>query len=101
MSTILKGIDLPKTGERVYAEIRPSGEVEYIAVTYDKDYTRSAKVERTNAIQIPKGHGRLIDGDKLKLARHDIYVEEINYRLRCIHIENIDEAPTILEAEEE
>jgi len=50
---------------------------------------------------LPKGHGRLIEADKLKLTQHDIYVEAINYRHRCISIENIDEAPTIIEAESE
>jgi len=87
MSIILKGIDLPKTGERVYAEIRPSGEVEYIAVTYDKDYTRSAKVERTNAIQIPKDHGNIIDESKAVVTETIDGYYEIT-------------APTILEAED-
>lgn len=48
---------------------------------------------------LPKGHGRLIEADKLKLTQHDIHVEAINYRHRCISIENIDEAPTIVEAD--
>lgn len=105
MSFIVKGIDLPKTGERVYAEIRPSGEVEYIAVTYDKDYTRSAKVERTNAIQIPKGHGRLIDADAIIKAElydseNGIYIEkEMTIEQWFMFMKN--DAPTILEAEEE
>ena len=47
---------------------------------------------------LPKDHGRIIDADKLKLTQHDIHVEAINYRHRCISIENIDEAPTIIEA---
>ena len=100
MSLILKGIDMPRTGERVYAEIRPSGEVEYISVTYDKDYTRSAKVERTSAIQIPKGHGRLKDVDRL--IRDE--VEHLLYHLpngdTAIPKVDIDNAPTILEEEE-
>ena len=99
MSFIVEGIDLPKHYEAVEIKV-------YIPVI--EGYTKciqevSALFSGENLdsiIQIPKGHGRLIDGDKLKLARHDIYVEEINYRHRCIHIENIDEAPTILEAEE-
>ena len=41
-------------------------------------------------------HGRLIDADKLKLSRHDIYIEEIDYRHRCISLENVDEAQTVL-----
>lgn len=109
MSIILKGIDMPKTGERVYAEIRPSGEVEYIAVTYGKDYTRSAKVERTNAIQIPKGHGRLIDADALVTVFKEDAKCEWNQKVSPISwayafedtIDEIQNAPTILEAEEE
>lgn len=50
---------------------------------------------------LPKGHGRLIDADKLKLARHDIHIEEIDYHHRCVSIENIDEASTIMEADAE
>ena len=52
-----------------------------------------------NGTPLPKYHGRLIDADKLKLTQHDIHVEAINYRHRCISIENIDEAPTIIEKE--
>ncbi len=51
--------------------------------------------------KLPKGHGRLIDADALKLTRHDIHVEEINYLHRCVSIENIDNAPTIIEADTE
>jgi len=54
-----------------------------------------------NGTPLPKGHGRLIDSDALKLTQHDIYVESINYRHRCISVENIDEAPTIIEADKE
>lgn len=54
-----------------------------------------------NGKVLPKGHGRLIDADALKLTKHDIYVEAINYRHRCISVENIDEAPTIIEADKE
>lgn len=52
-----------------------------------------------NGTPLPKGHGRLIDADALKLTQHDIHVESINYRHRCISVENIDEAPTIVEAD--
>lgn len=98
MSFIVKGIDLPRTGERVYAEIRPSGEVEYIAVTYGKDYTRSAKVERTNAVQIPKPHGRVIDGGELNKSVHT-WNPAYTYG-RSAFTRAIDNAPTILESEE-
>lgn len=54
-----------------------------------------------NAKPLPKYYGRLIDADALKKTEHDIYIESIDYRHRCISIENIDEAPTIIEAESE
>ena len=104
MSIALKGIDLPKTGERIYAEIRPSGEVEYVAVTYDKDCTRSAKVEKTNAIQIPKDHGRIIDereairGWCKECAFNDGTCGKDE--TICEDKEMCKYAPTILEAEE-
>ena len=101
MSIILQGINLPKTGERVYAEIRPSGEVEYIAVTYDKDCTRSAKVEKTNAVQIPKDHGRLIDADRF--LRNYVSPEELPddpyYDGAEDVLEDLRYTHTILEAE--
>lgn len=50
---------------------------------------------------LPKGHGRLIDADKLKRTMHDIYVESIGYRHRCVSVENIDNAPTIIPADKE
>ena len=54
-----------------------------------------------NGTPLPKGHGRLIDADALKLTAHDIHVEAIDYRHRCVSIENIDEASTIIEADKE
>ena len=54
-----------------------------------------------NGTPLPKGHGRLIDADELKKTQHDIYIESIGYRHRCISVENIDEAPTIIQAENE
>ena len=50
---------------------------------------------------LPEGHGRLIDADALKLTQHDIHVESINYRHRCISVENVDEAQTVIEADKE
>lgn len=54
MSIILKGIDLPNSGQ-IEIIIRPHGKV------FSK--TRGISAE---AIQIPKGHGRLIDANKLE-----------------------------------
>lgn len=55
MSIILKGIDLPNSGQ-IELVIRPHGKVVV------KTRGIGSNVE---ALQIPKGHGRLIDADAL------------------------------------
>ena len=70
-----------------------------LAITFGMGSTAIRRI--LNGTPLPKGHGRLIDADALKLTQHDIYVEAINYRHRCISVENIDEAPTIIEADKE
>lgn len=78
MSIILKGIDLPNSGE-IELIIRPHGKV--------LSNTRGIYAE---AIQIPKGHGRIIDESDL--------IRELT-ELNDLNLENI--ASTILESEEE
>lgn len=78
MSIILKGIDLPETNEIRMIAINSNGEAFFNIV---KDGIPD-KTKISQAIQIPKGHGRLIDADKY------LYYGDL-----------IDE-PTILEAEE-
>ena len=82
MSMILKGIDLPNSGE-IELIIRPHGKV--------LSNTRGIYAE---AIQIPKGHGRLIDADALfkDLKEQQIpFNSDINSAILV--------APTILESE--
>ena len=58
---------------------------------------------------LPKGHGRLIDADSLKTSRtmalvaeKDAPQNEIAFApLVCVLKENIDDAPTIVEADKE
>lgn len=78
MSIILKGIDLPKTNEIRMVAINSNGKVFFNTV---KDGIPD-KTKISQAIQIPKGHGRLIDANKY------LYYGDL-----------VDE-PTILEAEE-
>lgn len=82
MSIILKGIDLPKEGEDITLEINHKGEV--------RVYSTELKETNTNAeaIQIPKGHGRIIDESEATAYKN----ERDN--------EIIVVATTILEAEE-
>ena len=84
MSLILKGIDLPKDEE-------PSLK---LLIASDGDVYKRTKDDlifigtNAQAIQIPTPHGRLIDADKVFC--YNFWDEQ-----------NIDNAPTILEAEEE
>lgn len=113
MSLILKGIDIPKEYTRVIA-ITPNGEVWQI-----NPIRKNERLE-AEAIQIPKGHGRLIDGDKLCYEFIDWqYTEAPDHlnteegRMVTDHerqyevylalgeaVIKIAKAPTILEAEE-
>ena len=61
MSIILKGIDLPKDGKPIRLVITSSGDV----VEVWRDGLEKA-YHPNSVVQIPKGHGRLIDADLLK-----------------------------------
>lgn len=87
MSILIKGIDLPKaSNEDCVAVIRSNGKVEV--------WQTGMKEFEAQAIQIPTPHGRLIDGDKIETEAKETLYGEVNY-------EEIANAPTILEAEEE
>lgn len=85
MSIIIKGMDMPKkdTGCRII--ILYDGQVAMDDGTFIPEY---------KAIEIPTPHGRLIDTDNLKKHTwddgYDLYV----------YWQYINNAPTILEAEE-
>ena len=96
MSIILKGIDLPKEGE-LRLIISKNGMIcgaEYPKVRHAYPLNLDAE-----AIQISKGHGRLIDADEAMkqlqadkreaFTKHDVWLMLSKYG-----------APTILEAEE-
>ena len=82
MSIILKGIDLPNGPIKLV--LYPSGKVD--------EYVFNERIATDyQAIQIPTPHGRLIDGDDIYIGRWDIDSDLA---------EQIQNAPTILEAEE-
>lgn len=100
MSLILKGIDMPKNDQVIV--IHSDG-------TFNKvDPFARRLMPLYEAIQIPKGHGRLIDADALETIFKDMAKCEWNQRVSPISwayafedtIDEIDSAPTILEAEE-
>ena len=92
MSLILKGIDLPKDG-KIEIEISPTG---LVWVDKGEEYYCLKDL----AIQIPKGHGRLIDENELKSKVHDVILEG-GAKHGCIDKTVLHECRTILEAEEE
>lgn len=94
MSIILEGIDLPKEGEWLEVIIKPSREVIVDTIRYRDNAL--LKTEYGLVIQIPKGHGDIKDTDKL-----ESHEEFDGYGFtKSVYADDIDDAPTILEAEE-
>ncbi len=105
MSMILKGIDIPQklyTDIRIYKDGRIKKIIgENIMISYNKN---------AEAIQIPKGHGKIADITKYKKenAMQDDTCEGCPNEAKCIYYtytkedicEWLDGIPTILEAEE-
>ena len=83
MSLILKGIDMLK-------------ETDGLSITFHSQdgVTETHILDVTQAIQIPKGHGRLkdFDGDGI----HPVIVDGVY----MVKVDDLNEMPTILEAEE-
>ena len=102
MSIILKGIDLPEKYQNILIE-RKDGKV------FVEWLDEEGIFHISEAIQIPKDHGRLIDADALETVFKDMAKCEWNQNASPISwayafedtIEEIQDAPTILEAEEE
>ena len=95
MSLILKGIDLPKEGEKITLAIFHNGDI----VSYKYWLPKDAE-----AIQIPKGHGRIIDEKEAirGWCKGCAFNDGIcgNDGTVCEDKEMCKYAPTILEAEE-
>lgn len=103
MSIILKGIDIPNSGQ-IEIIIRPHGKV--------FSNTRGISAE---AIQIPKGHGDIKDvGKFVEDLKYDVEMNRTRYitdgdeearedaecKENCISFIESSATPTILEAEE-
>ena len=93
MSLILQGIDLPKDGKTITVDIDSNG----VAWVSNK-----GEWDKHQAIQIPKGHGRLIDEKEI--------LSPVMCRPKSLHLDNnaqynmvtlIEDAFTILKEEEE
>lgn len=92
MSIILKGIDLPKDRDCVNLSIYQNGDV------YEQMDNGFYIIINAEAIQIPTPHGRLIDASGLIKS----YMKGTKAGIDDFYdtIDIIDNAPTILEAEE-
>ena len=92
MSIILKGIDMP-------TDRKPYGiEVIYRFEGADGLFSEKNYLSPNQAIQIPKGHGRLIDKDELlsHLSKDPLFDLVERYGVSGV----IESRPTIIEAEE-
>lgn len=92
MSLILEGIDLPEKNMKVVC-LFPNGAEELVVL--DSGATAGRPI---HTIQIPKGHGRLID-DRL-IPYIDLNEGNNEIKVFATFRENIKRVPTILEAEE-
>ena len=116
MSIILKGIDLPERKDVMHHEkyiihIYDYGEVYVGKELYDADRRLKGKekytqliIDGVQAIQIPKGHGRLIDADLFKdMIRDSVPAYGIGVKIPTYGdmdiMDKIGFMPTILEAE--
>lgn len=101
MSIILKGIDLPKHCIECPLEgsdVDDNGfDYWYCKITESMAYTLE-RPSNCPLIQIPKGHGRLID-DRL-IPYIDLNDGNNGIKVFATFRENIKRVPTILEAEE-
>ena len=98
MSIYIKGMKLPKEGRYAVIRVIPDGTV-FAECLGIGDGTE--ELPKLKAVEVKEPHGRLIDADKLKKTEHDIHIESIGYHHRCISMENVNEAPTVIEAEVE
>jgi hypothetical protein len=96
MSLMIKGIDLPGKNQTIFVEVFPNGKCAVMKTEKGECYELTTKGE-AKAIQIPKDHGRLIDGDELMKRMKRDNPQTSKTKWMQILVKN---APTILEAEE-
>lgn len=89
MSIIIKGLDMPKEGVWYNIVITSNGKGFVDVVSKDNALTNTESIQ---AVEISTPHGRLIDADALP---KDMFLDT-----PIVLQKDIDNAPTILEAEE-
>lgn len=119
MSFVVKGIDYPKCCAECHAGLDDSGDYPVCRYTGEqRGYTfntRNRKMDKCPLGEIPTPHGRLIDADAFKvmcrkavedLQVHTFICPEDVRKVKVIAdatealCQDLDEAPTIIEAEE-
>ena len=105
MSLILKGIDMPKSCNGCeFNYCLEGGSYEWWECVILHDDINQFDTRRTDCplVEIPTPHGRIIDEkellDKIKRGR---YSEDINQVIYSVGVEDIANAPTILDEEGE
>lgn len=106
MSIIIKGMDMPKDGESIIMVLEHSGKA--ISRLLWDGGTKAKALDDTQVISIPTPHGRLIDADKARAEFREWTEDEWNKQASPVSwayayedvIDYLDDAPTILEAEE-
>lgn len=113
MTVIIKGMDMPKNCAECFA-LDESGDYPYCRITGETrgyNFPVSEKVMSKCPLgEVPTPHGRLIDADKMKDFMLDLsdalpQFKTEAYRQMAIEVafgigEDIDEQPTVIEAEE-
>ena len=103
MSILIKDIDMPKDGEFVEVLIWSDGHVTKTGDSYlcedGKYYYKPCDWEYFTAKSVPP-HGRLIDADELLELYDDDEWEDYVVPIKVVR-QNIKDAPTVIEAEEE
>lgn len=100
MSVLVKGMEMPKGCGICPCSIYGDCDAVEPRKRLTAKYRWSAD-ERPNwcpLVEVPTPHGRLIDADKLE--RDEVFTSEYGFQ-EVVWTEQIDEAPTIIEAEGE
>lgn len=97
MAIILKGIDLPTDGKTLIVGIYGNG---LVSMEYTKPLALAIEIN-AEAIQIPKGHGRIIDeNEAIRGWCEGCAFKDTEECADCKDKEMCKYAPTLLEREE-
>ena len=78
----------------------PEEDYNFVKKQVAEGITNPLKICIANGTVLPKGHGRLIDADELRTKSIDVNAEFGN-EWWCVDCDDIELAPTVLEADNE